>query len=48
MIVKRAVTKKTRMGLRICEVDKDGTAKVTNAHKARPFGKLKGLVFLVR
>lgn len=36
------------MELRIREVDKPSATKVTNAHDAGPFGKLKGLVFLVR
>ena len=48
VIVKRAVKGRIRMELRIREVDKGGAAKVTNTREAGPFGKLRGLVFIVR
>ena len=48
VIVKRAVKGRIRMELRIREVDKGGAAKVTNTREAGPFGKLRGLVILVR
>ena len=48
MIVKRAVKERIRMELRIREVDKGGAARVKNTREAGHFGKLKGLVFLLR